>query len=457
MKVLDLAIVSDNKKFRQRANFLAQDFLFDYKAYSSVPDFFADDKSYKMVTCVLLDCSGCKTTDDVLALTSEAKNAAIDSYIIIVVGSMFTAETAQNVREAGASLVLLENEFFSSSKTEFVLSQTIRSAFIPVKTCDLMLGSKVTFPLYHLMPANSKFLKVIKSGMKVRQDFLSRYDEIGELYLKRDHFDEWVKYSNTFANEDDLSKARLCRLRFLQLNHSFVNLTLLIGDQSSGSSFNKGRILYETVRDLCGELLEALKDISDPWTVVNNSSVGDFGSLERAPAIAAYAGLLSIQSKIGTPEEVMIGALLADIGYLDLSPTTTYKIRNNEINALNAEELMEFKKHPIFSLNQCLSRKLPLNDSIKNIILQSHERVDQTGFPHKIRADKISEEAMLVRLCWDLDTKSQVRLGSVRTEIGTMKQDLAKSAMSEQGNYSPEFLVKALGALQYSSNQPIFR
>ncbi|UOF00436.1 HD domain-containing phosphohydrolase [Bdellovibrio reynosensis] len=454
MKVLDLAIVSDNKKFRHRANFLAQDFHFDYKAYSTVDNFFCDE-TYKLVTCVLLDCSFCKTSDDVLELTRDAKKVAKESYLIIVVGSMFTADTSNAVKEAGASLVLLENEFFSSSKTEFVLSQTIRSAFIPVKTCDLIEGTKVSFPLYHLMPANSRFLKVIKPGMKVRKDFLERYEPIGELYLRRESFNAWVKYSTNLAKEDELSVARLCRLRFLQLNHSFTILTLLIGDQSSGTSFNKGRQLYENVRELCGELLTALKGISDPWTIVNNSSIGDFGSLERAPAIAAYAGLLSLQAKIGDPEEVMIGALLADIGYLDLSPSTTFKIRNNDIQGLNAEELMEYRKHPIFSLNQCLNRKLPLSDSIKSIILQSHERTDQTGFPHKVRADKIAEEAMLVRLCWELDSKSQIRFGAIRAEIATLKEDLAHSAMKEKGNYSPEFLSKTLGVLQ-PRNSPIF-
>lgn len=442
MRTLDLAIVSSQKKFRQRAENCAQFFDFEYKSFESDEDFFMESDRFKSISCVLLDCSHFTKPNEIAGLVQVARQGAPDSYILTVASSKLQPEDARVVKTSGASLVIMENEYFSSSKLEFILTQVIRSAYIPIKTIDLIEDTEPTFPLFHLMPVNKKFLKVGKSGNKVRRDFLEKYREVGELYLQRADLDSWVQYTNSFSADDTDSLLRKCRLKFLQLSQSFLNLALLVTDQSSGASFAQGRELYDSCQSFAGDLLESLIHIPNPWMVISTSAIGDFGSVERAPAIAAYAGLLSAASKTGDAKEIMIGALLADVGYLDLSPTTTQKIRNNRYEEMNAEEKMEYHKHPIFSLNQCLSRKLPLTEGIKDIILQSHERMDQKGFPNRPRAEKLSEEAMLVRLCWDLDTRSQVRMGETRPDIEDIKMKLAQSIMNESGNYSIGFLMK---------------
>ncbi|MEK2647271.1 HD domain-containing phosphohydrolase [Bdellovibrio sp. BCCA] len=442
MRVLDLAIVSPQEKFRRRAENSARVFDFEFQSFESDDDFFTKSETYKAITCVLLDCSHLTKPNEIAGLVQVARQGAPDSYILAIASSKLQAEDARVIKTSGASLVMMENEYVSSSKLEFILSQVIRSAYIPIKTVDLIEGTEPPFPLYYLMPINKKFLKVGKPGNTIRRDFLEKYKEIGELYLRRTDLDAWVEYTNSFSAEDNDSLIRKCRLKFLQLNQSFLNLILLVTDQSSGASFAQGKDLYDICQKFAGDLLESLVHIGDPWIVISNSAIGDFGSVERAPAIAAYAGLLSSESKTGDAKEIMIGALLSDVGYLDLSPSTTQKIRNNHYADMNAEERMEYQKHPIYSLNQCLSRKLPLTESIKDIILQSHERVDQKGFPNKPRSDKLTEAAMLVRLCWDLDTRTQVRMGEARPNIETVKAQLAQTITNETGNYSVGFLMK---------------
>jgi HD-GYP domain-containing protein (c-di-GMP phosphodiesterase class II) len=115
---------------------------------------------------------------------------------------------------------------------------------------------------------------------------------------------------------------------------------------------------------------------------------------------------------------------------------------------------MEYQKHPIYSLNQCLARKIPLSEPMKMMILQSHERVDQKGFPHRINPDKISEEAMLIRLCWELDSKTQVRIGESRPEISKIIEEMASITTSEKGNYSIGFTMKVAPVLKALHLQP---
>lgn len=442
MKALDLAIVSSKSNFQQRAEKCARCFGFDYKSYDNDEDFFTGAESYKTISCVVLDCSAVEKPNEVAGVVQVAKQCAPDSYILVVASSKLRPEDARVVATSGASIVIMESEYYSSSKLEFILTQVIRSAYIPIKTIDLIVGTEPTFPLYHLMPVNKKFLKVANPGIVVRRDFLDKYSEVGELYLRRADLGAWAEYTNSFVSDDSDSLLRQCRLKFLMLNQSFLNLALLVADQSSAASFAQGRELYDICLGFAGDLLESLVHIKDPWVVISNSAIGDFGSVERAPAIAAYAGLLSSNSRTGDPKEVMIGALLSDIGYLELSPSAAQKIRTNMMEDMNAEEQMEYKKHPIFSLNQCLSRKLPLSENIKDMILQSHERFDQKGFPNQPRSDKIAEEAMLVRLCWELDSRSQVRMGEERVDIERIKSQLVSSALSDSGNYALSFLMR---------------
>ncbi|WP_413290387.1 HD domain-containing phosphohydrolase [Bdellovibrio sp. HCB337] len=442
MKSIDLAVVSSDSRFLQRATDVARVFGFEYETFESVDVFFEKGEAFKGVTCIILDCGKIEKSNEAAGMTQVACQMAADSYIIIVMNSKLRPEDARIIKASGASLVMMENEFYASSKLEFVTSQVIRSAYIPVKNVDLVPGTEVDFPLFHLMPVNKKFLKVAKPGVIIREDFLQKYQDVGEFYLRRQDLAKWVEYSHGFEADDSQSLLRKCRLRFLQLNQSFLELALMISDQSSAASFALGKEMYGTCEAFATELLDSLTHVQNPWVVINSSAVGDFGSLERAPAIAAYAGLLSSLSKTGDPKEVMIGALLADVGYLELSPSTSAKIRENRVQDMHDEEKMEYSKHPIYSLNQCLSRKLPFSEAIKSMILQSHERADQKGFPNKINSDKIVEEAMLIRLCWELDNAAQIRLGEERRDINAVKNEIAGDYLSSMGSYSVGFMIK---------------
>lgn len=442
MKSLDLASVSTESNFHKRISDIAKIFNFTAETFTNVDAFFDKAESFKNINCIFVDCSKIEKPNEVAGMVQVASQVAANGYIVVIMNSKLQAEDARVIKTSGASLTIMENEYFSSSKVEFVTSQVIRSAFIPVKTTDLIPGTSPDFSLFHLMPANRKFLKVANANLKIRQDFLEKYSAIGELYIQRSELDRWIEYANNTSAVDSQSALRKCRLRFLQLNQSFLQLVLMISDQSSSASFSLGKELFKNCESFANQLLDSLMDLDDPWNVVNSSAVGDFGSLERAPAIAAYAGLLSSLAKLGKPLEIMIGALLADVGYLDLSPSTSGKIRDNRMEDMHGEERMEYQKHPIYSLSQCLSRKLPFTENIKSMILQSHERVDQKGFPNRINPEKMIDEAMLIRLCWELDNACQIRMGQERRPFDEVRREVFSDSLQSAGNYSLGFLMR---------------
>ncbi|MNL27082.1 hypothetical protein D3C87_1486490 [compost metagenome] len=103
---------------------------------------------------------------------------------------------------------------------------------------------------------------------------------------------------------------------------------------------------------------------------------------------------------------------------------------------------MEFEKHPIYSLNQILSKRIPLDDRTKDIILMSHERLDQKGFPNRPGAVKIKEESMIARLAAELDQALTLKMGEERIQFKEVFQNFIAKKIADLDGYSLTLLLK---------------
>lgn len=266
--------------------------------------------------------------------------------------------------------------------------------------------------------------------------------DINEFYISKKDFNSFIVYAK--GNEDRSAKGitQRCRLQFYQLNYSFSQLVLLLSDQSEHSSFAEGKKLYEQCLECTENLLTNLASVNDPWDVINKSSFGGYGSLDRGASIAAYAGLISLKSGIGSPTDAMIAALMADIGLLDLSPLCTQKLRQRQNGSFHAEEKEMYQKHMIFSLNQCLSRRVPLTENQKEIIMCTHESSDGTGFPHSTNVEKIPMEAFIIQLSEQIDRQTVIVEGQQRPDIGDLRRSFFENNREITSQFPASFLIQ---------------
>jgi len=440
--ILDLVAISTNPAFIKRCATLSQRFSFQFYHYATSDDFFNNAIDAGTVKCFILDCTKFSNIHEAAGPIQVARQIMDRSYIICVLDSRVQPEQMDLLKKSGANLIMLDNEFTSNSKLEFVTSQVIKSAYIPVKVSDLICDTTLGCPLYMLMPKNHKFLMIYKAHRNLGKEFLCRQEEVQELYIHRNDVQHWTEYISENSEVGDENDMRICRGQFMKLQQAFLEMVLMLSDQTTSSSFSGGKVLFENCRTFAKDLLKSLAKVNYPWQVINNSAIGDFGSVERGTAIAAYAGLLSKKSQIGNPEKIMLGALLADIGILLISPTATERLRTNKIHDMSGEEKMEFEKHPIFSLNQVLSKRIPLEDDIKDMILLSHERTDQKGFPNRPGPSKISEESMLVRLCQEIDNALTIRMGLERIDFNAAFQNFIDEKIALGEGYSLTILYK---------------
>ena len=443
MAKIDFLLIAQEEDIRKRCEEISAEFGYSYVAVNSVDAVAEKEEQFAEASFVLLLAEKVEVDADIAGLVQVVRQVIPDCFILVGISSKLDPKVSVFVKKSGANAVFVGPELRYTSKLEFIASQKIKSSFLPVKVNEITLGSTIDCPLFHLMPLNKKFVPVIRANEVIDQKKMEKLQEVGEIYVKREHISHFQKYSEKYMDKSAAGLSGRCRAQFLSLFGSYVDLILLISDQSEAASFKEGAALYERCEKLASDLMNTLGAVGDAWSIINNSAIGQFGSLERAPSIAAYAGLLSLNSGIGIPTQVMAGAFICDIGMIDLSPKTTRKIRNGEaIASLSAEEQQAYKNHPIASLEKALSRKLQLPEDLKNTILCTHEQVSMTGFPKRIRPEKIPLEAMIIQICEEIDRSSMIRMNAERPKIDVVKKTIFNNHYQEGKVYSLLFLEK---------------
>ena len=242
----------------------------------------------------------------------------------------------------------------------------------------------------------------------------SRAGEVGELYIDRSDGRPFSKYIEITTDHSAAGIEKRCRSQFLALFSSFSKLAFQLTNQTEYITFDEGKALINEVSNLCATLLGALSEGGEPWRVINNSGIGEFGSVERAPAIAAYSGVFALQMGWEPIEEIMLAAVLADLGLLFLPTATLKRIRDYSASVLKGEERERYQKYPQMSVSLILERKLQLADNVKNWIQTSQESCDGKGFPKQMEFARIPIEARLIHFCRDFDRKTLLRIGEER-------------------------------------------
>ena len=90
--------------------------------------------------------------------------------------------------------------------------------------------------------------------------------------------------------------------------------------------------------------------------------------------------------------EIGMGALLADIGMMELPPELRFKS-----DKLKPNELFEIRKHPLFAL-AILEKIQGLPESTLLIAFQHHEKPDGIGYPRQRRGKLIHPYARIVSI-----------------------------------------------------------
>ncbi len=443
MKIPSICVISAKKEFVDRCRVLTKRFQAELMEYKN-PDVMSEDEANaKLSQFVVLDAIDSKNQQETAGLVQVARYMATEAQIVVVVEKKVTAEDASFIKKSGANRVLLEDEYFNNSKVEFIYAQKAHSSIIPIKASELVANKPVDMTLLHLMPLNQKFIPFLQKGQILDEARHKKLQSVGEFYIHREEAANFQKYIEANQDKSAAGLKSRCRAQFLNMTFTYKDLVQLITDQSEATSFKEGKELFDRTLELCQNLLNSMGAIGEAWDVVNNSAVDDLTAIDRAPAIAAYAGLMSLMLGIGNPEEVMMCALIADIGLLDLKPEALETLSKQGLSAMKEDDQDTYKKHALLSINRCLARKLPIPENFKNIILCTHECADGSGYPKQLDKSKIPEESFLIQYAEKMDKAALVEFGKERITPQELRKKLFTEEQALAGKQFPfDFLAK---------------
>lgn len=435
----DFGILTTSDRFRKRCDQVCDEFSYYPEHWNDLDSFLASKPQADFIVAFL---PAAENTAAIPAaeLAQAIRYTAPDAFVVCVIGNSLKQDEAVFAKKSGANLILLEDEVYSTGKLEFIATQVLKSRYMPIKAIDLAAGKAIPFDLFHLMTQRKKFLRIATKGDLIDEAKIKKAIAVGEFYFKRDDgqaFDQYVK-ENTDSSAAGIIKR--CRSQFLALFSGFSKLVFQLTDQSSAGSFGDGQALLTQCTKMCADLLGTLAESGKAWEVINNSAIGEMGSVERAPAIAAYAGVFALQMGFDNVDQLMLAAMLSDLGLLFLTPEILRKIRMGETNQFSAEERALYESYPNKTLQVCLDRKLSLPEKLRQTLLATHERVDGKGFPKKLSELKISQEAQMISFARDFDRETLLVMGKARVNPEQVLKEMVSRELAQPGRFGTSFL-----------------
>lgn len=436
---IHLAGISADEKFQARLSEVATEFEYNFKKFPSV-DQFAENVGEEQVSLVVFSAIEVQNSSDIAGSIQVIKQMISDAYVVVIVSKRISQDAVSFVKKSGANFIMNEQSFFESGQLEYIGSQIIRGSLIPIKASELRPNTDIDFPILVVMPLNKKVLPVVQANAGLNEQKYKKIQDAKELYIHRDDLPKFEKYVD---KNQDLSAAGIaarCRLKYLNLCRAHAELVFLIIDQSENSSFAKGKGLLEDCERLGKDLLSNLASVEDPMAILNNSSIGESGSLERSTSIAAIAGLVSLGLVNVSPDFIVLAGLLSDFGLLDLHPKTLQKIRASGVVSLGGDEKTRYEQHPFVGLNMCLARKLPISEKVKQIIQATHEHWDGRGFPKQISDDKVPLESQIIQFTQLVDEATIVKMGEGRKNIRDIQKSILDVEAKKPRMFSPKLV-----------------
>ncbi len=435
----DIGIVTSDLRLIDRVRAIAGEFGYTLKEFSDLSEFLSAKCDLRLIIAFVRNEKNPRLAAE---MAQTARMVCADAFVICCVERGLPKETASFARKSGADLIVLEDELFETSKLEFMLTQVLRASFLPIKSGDIVPDKALTFDIYHLLPQRKKFIKFLFQGDIPDEARIRKVSEVGEVYISRKAADSFNQYVRETQDDSPEGTVKRLRAQYLALYSGFASLVFLLTDQSELASLGDGSNLLARCRGLIQELLATFGKFGNAWELISLSTIGDAGSVERAPAIASYTALFALSAGIDKIDDLMLAALLSGLGLVFLPPAITRKLREDRSHEMNADEFSVYSQYLDQSLAVLLDRKLSIDEKTRHIILSIHERVDGNGFPRRHYGYQVPEASQLIQFSQEFDHRTVLRLGKPRPDPLKVLGTIFDEGGIKYGRFSDKLLMK---------------
>lgn len=363
------------------------------------------------------------------------------SCIVTVMAPSYSRENLEGTQNPRVT-PLSQAEFYSTLKFEYVCLYRCRSQYFAIQAGDLFPMTTMSFPAFIRLSLNQRYLPVIHSNTVLSDERSQRLSRTEGLYIQIKDIDGYLQYIATYYDTSGAALKKRARALFLSLCYKsvYLNESLLFDFKMPAESHLAA--IYADIKKTASELFEIMKTDENLWDIFREALDGDFWELWRSPWIAVYGSLMSLKSGVGDPLVVLLSGLLTDVGIYDLEEAVTRNYYLSEEKKVTPEQQSSYEKHPLLSLNRCLIKKLPVEEAVKTVLVCTHERVDEKGFPNQVPTDKLPEEALILLFAEKIDKTSLTTMKKTGVGFRFAKEKLWEAESNTPGSFSPDFLNK---------------
>lgn len=443
---LELLILTESEEAFQRAKQITSARSLTFKRLSF--DIALSDKTWELQRAILV-------------LLAQEKGESLQSFSQRVTlalqkfpRSRFVTVMAEGV--SGAAMfgahdprvtALSPAEFYTTLKFEYLCVYRCRSQYYEVQLNDFFPMTTMLVPCYVRLPLNQCYLPVIQANATLVESRVGRLENFKQVFIRITDSPKYYEYINSYYDSNGAALKKKVRALFLALYYYSLALNENILFDLKSSSEAHIEAAYGGLQTAAQALLEMMKSTEDLWDVIREAHDSEIGELWRAPWIAVYAALISVKTGLGDPMVTLVSGLLMDVGIFDLDDETARTYLFSENKSLEDRLMSSFEKHPVLSLNRALIKKVPINESIKSVIVCTHENAHETGFPNQVPADKLPLEAQLLMFAEGIDQEVQTTMKKNSTGFRFLKEKFWESEKNSGKNFSETFLTSIAEAL----------
>jgi response regulator RpfG family c-di-GMP phosphodiesterase len=432
VKRTEFLVVAKDDEVRALAQDVAEFYHFNAQYVGDIETLAAAGEEIKTTPVVILvSLLNFTSHKDKIKLVQQLHQLYARSQIVVVATGTENGEERLQLQQAGVQRWILLQEMKSSGKFYYLCSLLVHGTYLPVPVTDLFPGTVVDFNAYHKLQINQKYLPVIFAGFTFSDKKFRRLENVKQVYVRREDLGKYRKYIETYNDNRGNALKKRCRAMMMNLMAASTELMLQLTLDFEIDRGENLRAKLDQFLQIAFELGDYLKECPDVWNVISQSLEFKFCLHERSPYILAYA--LHIAQKIELPalQDVIMAALLADLGILELSPTCFRQLQMRGGLQLPPQDLERYHQHPMASLNRAMFKEIEMSTELKSILVCTHERADEKGFPNQVPKDNLPFEAQLIQFCERLDRR--VRASG---EDGILTHDFIRKQVWEEEKVS---------------------
>ena len=267
---------------------------------------------------------------------------------------------------------------------------------------------KAPFDVFMYLPSNRRIVLYQREGMPLDQSQLEKSSKHKNhsLFIRKTDIKKYKDCTTEALGKISVDPALSEAHKMMQIQE---NMQILMSPV-----FTEGEMDNEEARQTIMQLNEVLKGVQISPKVEKET----INSLERlssqkmtnathASNVAAYCALFGLALGRTDAEELRLGGLLHDVGLADLP----IDLIGKDESQMNEEDRARYHLHPGNGRQDVLNRKVPVTDTILNMILFHHERPDGSGYPYGKRGDEIPDEAQICAFADEFDKLTSLRQG----------------------------------------------